>query len=107
MDESKSQTRLGAVLELGAVPLLAGAIDLVRQGYQSTLYPQLQPYTLECEIAESVVGSSRLDLLLDPQTSGGLLVSIGRKQADLLVERHAAVIIGKVIESELAVKIVT
>ncbi len=100
----KSQTSLGAVIDSRAVPLLTGALDLVRQGFQSSLYPQLQPYTLKCEIEESV-DKNTVDLFLDPQTSGGLLVSIGKEQAAFLVERHGAVIIGQVVESPLAVAI--
>lgn len=103
-DSGTQQKKLGAVIDSAAVPLLAGALDLIKQGYQSTLYPHLKPYTLECEIEESV-DKNRLDLFLDPQTSGGLLVSINRQQAEILVEQHAAVIIGSVVESAYAVVI--
>jgi len=45
-----SSGQLGAVVKCSAVPLLDGALDLVEAGFQSTLYPHLQPYTLQCDI---------------------------------------------------------
>lgn len=73
-----------AHLNLNAIPALPGARDLLEQGFRSSLHPQLLPYTLECSGLESV---SEVDiaLLIDPQTSGGLLVALDPDQAEIFL----------------------
>ena len=62
---------------------MPGALELAQMEVRSTLYPQLLPYTLQCEI-DSSVDSALVDLLLDPQTSGGLLVTLPKEEASQL-----------------------
>lgn len=95
--EMLSENDLVAELQTAHVPLLPGALELAQDGIRSTLYPQLQPYTSECRIGDSV-DQARLDLLLDPQTSGGLLIALPDDAASLLCERlPSAVRIGTVV----------
>ncbi len=90
------ETDLLAELNLSDIPMIAGVEDLAEKGFHSTLYPQLQPYLLQCDIKEGL-NSTRLDLLLDPQTSGGLLISLPQQQAERLLEDFpASVVIGKI-----------
>ncbi len=64
-----------AELQLNAVPALPGALELLSRGLHSTLYPQLAYLRLQCH-ASHAVDESRMRLLLDPQTSGGLLAAV-------------------------------
>ena len=85
-----------ASLALDDIPFLDGAFDLAAQGYRSTLYPHLQNYLLQCHVAEGAE-PYRLDVLLDPQTSGGLLIALPGSRADeLLASVPGSVIIGAV-----------
>lgn len=98
--EMLSGTNLCARLNLADIPGLPEAIELLGQGYQSTLYPQLQPYLLHCEIPADHA-SAEVDLLLDPQTSGGLLVSLNNDSAATFIAQYpTAVVVGAVVEKQ-------
>ena len=61
-----------AVLHLDALPVLAGAVEAFRAGFASSLQgdnAQLAAGRLEAD-------SDELDILFDPQTSGGLLIAL-------------------------------
>lgn len=90
-----------AEIFMESIPFLDGALALVERGFQSSLYPQLQAYLLDCTVDPSI-RKSKIDLLLDPQTSGGLLIALSRDAADQLLSdtNQAAVIIGAVVDSE-------
>jgi selenide,water dikinase len=85
------------------VPLLPGALELAGAGMLTSGDRTNREYVGEdIEIASSVSKEMR-SLLYDPQTAGGLLISIASDQADALLARlreiyqHAA-IIGQVVE---------
>lgn len=67
--------QLGARLESTAIAALEGSLALLEAGWQSTLAPQLEPYLNDCQFDASVPEPVRR-LLLDPQTSGGLLIAL-------------------------------
>ncbi len=97
--EMLSPGGLSAELALDSVPLLPGAQQLAAAGFQSTLYPQLQPYLLHCDVMQGL-DSNRVDLLIDPQTSGGLLIALPQPVAERLTNSiEPAIIIGKVNKS--------
>lgn len=74
---------LKVTLNANAVPALTGAMRLLEQGWQSSLAPQLEPYRLDCEV-DDLVEENSIQLMLDPQTSGGLLIAVsGQAWADL------------------------
>jgi selenide,water dikinase len=58
---------VGAVLWQAAIPALPGARELAAQGIESSLAPDNR---------QAVPGLAGVDLLADPQTSGGLLVGV-------------------------------
>lgn len=58
-----------------SVPLLPGAVALSQSGIASSLLPQLLPLKNRCMISENA-HSPVIDLFFDPQTNGGLLVSV-------------------------------
>lgn len=70
--------RLEVRLDLGAIPLLPGALDLAKAGYRSTLTTQnaVQGGTLRREENGTLPDAIEEALLFDPQTSGGLLASV-------------------------------
>ena len=58
------------------------------------LYPHLQVYLQQCAVSEDT-DRFRLDVLLDPQTSGGLLIALPQSNASkLLAEFPDSVIVG-------------
>ena len=97
---------LGATLSLHQIPLLPGALSLAQQGVRSTLFPQLEPLLHQCEIAADLE-SSQVNLLLDPQTSGGLLIAIASREANEFITRYSgdAAIIGTIEKSQVSVQI--
>ena len=73
-------------LELGAIPLLPGALDTVAAGITSSLQPQnLRLRRAVCDL-DQVLGDPRWPLLFDPQTAGGLLASVAESEAEGCVE---------------------
>lgn len=75
-----------AQLELNNIPSLKGSLALFNQGYASSLQPQ--NIRLRRAIApQSIEGKDKaiLDLIFDPQTSGGLLFSAPQQDADSIL----------------------
>ena len=85
---------LAATLDLDAVPIMPGALELSQQGHRSTLYPDNRA------LAPKLPADPRTDLLFDPQTAGGLLAAVAADQADDLIAQlrtagHQAARIGQ------------
>lgn len=97
--EMVSGSGLTASIRTSSIPVLSGAHELAGQGIRSSLYPQLLPYTLQCDI-EHTIDKGLVDLLIDPQTSGGLLVTLPPAEAERLCSKiGSAIVIGEVLES--------
>ncbi|HBK04603.1 MAG TPA: selenide, water dikinase SelD [Acetobacteraceae bacterium] len=93
LQEMLEASGVGAVLRLDAIPALPGARALAAHGIESTLAPENR----------RVLGGETADtaLLVDPQTSGGLLLGFPANRAerclaDLLDAGMNAAIIGEV-----------
>lgn len=74
-----SGSGVGANIRFGAVPFLAGAIDLLRQGY----YPEgsvRNADTFRTRVRNEL-SEEEYQLLCDAQTSGGLLISVPPEKA--------------------------
>lgn len=101
--------KLQATLNIETIPALDGARNLLEQGWRSSLAPQLEPLTLQCEQADTVTVVDTA-LLLDPQTSGGLLMALGEADWHRLKDHlEVGVVIGRVTprpDHEHAVRIV-
>jgi selenide,water dikinase len=88
-----------ATLDLAAVPLYPGAHELAREGIASTLLPE--NLTLATLLRGDSDAATRA-VLLDPQTSGGLLAGIPAASAEACVAQlrqagyAAAAIVGRV-----------
>ena len=94
---------LAARLQLGALPLLPGALQQVRAGVLSSMFqPNVDSATGAVEIrqgADTALGK----MLFDPQTSGGLLIAVpgdGQALVDALHEKGfaQAAVIGQLVE---------
>lgn len=80
-----------AELEMSAVPLIEGATQLMDEGIQSSLQEGNEGVMADVELDGLLPSDARFRILMDPQTSGGLLAGIGADEADRLVaELHRA-----------------
>jgi selenide,water dikinase len=97
-------SHVGAALWPDRVPALPGALELAGAGVESTLAPANR------RLLHNAGADARTALLLDPQTSGGLLAGIAPAQAEgcvgvLLSAGIDAAIIGTVERGEAAIRL--
>lgn len=78
MGEMLAASETGATIDLSAIPLYVGAMELARAGIASTLLPE--NLSLAGLLRGDVDAATRA-ILFDPQTSGGLLAGIPIEQA--------------------------
>ena len=83
--EMAKASRVDAVLQMEALPLLDGAMDTVAAGILSSLQPQ--NLRLRRAVQDSEIASRHpvFPLLFDPQTAGGLLAGVPQNQADACI----------------------
>ncbi|MBI4183649.1 MAG: selenide, water dikinase SelD [Proteobacteria bacterium] len=100
-------------IELGAIPLLDGALECVRAGIVSSLQPQNLRLRRAIRDLAAVAGDERYPLIFDPQTAGGLLASVPGERAEACVgalkaEGYVrAAVIGRVLAQANAIEPVT
>lgn len=77
----------GVTLEIEAarVPLIPGALDLAARGLLTSGDKTNRLYVGEDVTIDEAVGKELVSLLFDPQTAGGLLISIAEERADGLL----------------------
>ena len=90
-------------IDAAAVPVLTGAIDLVRGNIPGGGRTNRQHFGTRIQFGASVE-SDRIDLLFDPQTSGGLLIAVSAGATDALVSGIVAgggiaAVVGRVVEA--------
>lgn len=73
------------VIELSRLPLLPGVEALVRKPYFTRASRTNAGYVGKAMRKEGRLDPARLECLFDPQTSGGLLISVAADRADALV----------------------
>jgi selenide,water dikinase len=84
-------SKASAVVELDRLPALPGALSLLGRGVRSTAHSENAKARRAMLVDNATAGSSTLDLLFDPQTSGGLLLGIAPERCGALVRAlHAA-----------------
>ncbi len=99
LGEMLSASRLGAVLDVASLPALDGALALFAQGLESTFHPT--NLRSNQSIVRGATSHPRARLLYDPQTSGGLLLSVPEEQVPEALERlPGATRIGTVVTGE-------
>ena len=74
-----------ADLDLASLPLLAGAGQLLRKGVRSSMHGANALAAGQLQVVGSP-DESLLQILFDPQTSGGLLLGVAAPEAQLLLE---------------------
>ena len=101
--------RLQAELDMDAIPLLPGVLQLAHDGYFTGASGRnWEAYGKDVALADAITPAQRA-LLTDPQTSGGLLVSCAPEAADEVLALFAregfgdAAIVGRMVEGEARV----
>lgn len=104
LQEMLSNSGLTAELTLGSLPVLPGAMELLQQGFQSTLAPSNRENCQSLDLTATLEDDSQVQLLFDPQTSGGLLLAVSETRVDELTQATGgqSAVIGRVLRSELA-----
>ena len=108
--EMTRASRVDAELELGALPILDGALDTVAAGIVSSLQPANVRLRRAIRNPEAFCSDPLYALLFDPQTAGGLLASVpADSAAACLAELHGlgypkAVRIGRILPAGEAVE---
>ena len=69
-------------IDLGALPVLDGALETVKAGIVSSLQPQNVRLRRAIRDLATVGGDPRYPLIFDPQTAGGLLASVPGDRAE-------------------------
>jgi selenide,water dikinase len=87
---------VGATVNLGAVPMMQGALTLASAGVRSSLFDENKAGVVGLTTPDSPLA----DLMFDPQTAGGLLAAVDAGQvadlcAALLDAGYPAAIIGE------------
>jgi selenide, water dikinase len=78
-------SKASAVLDLAALPALPGALSLLGRGVRSTAHPENAKARRAMWVPDAATAHPALDLLFDPQTSGGLLLGIAAERAEPLL----------------------
>ena len=73
-------------IDLDALPALPGALELLALGLRSTAHAANAAGRLSLTIEPGLQDDPRLELLFDPQTSGGLLLGIAPERAGALLD---------------------
>lgn len=77
-------SEVAARIDLEELPALPGALSLLKRGFRSTYHDQNESSGRKY-LCEKETDSSQLQLLFDPQTSGGLLFSAPANQAEEII----------------------
>ena len=103
--EMASASQVGLVIRSQTIPLLPEALEYAQRGLiPGGAHSNRQFFSCKVDL-DPAVSPVLVDLLYDPQTSGGLLVSLPPAQAGKMVETlggkgHAGVaVVGEVVEA--------
>ncbi|MCD4829897.1 MAG: selenide, water dikinase SelD [Candidatus Cloacimonetes bacterium] len=99
-------TGLGARVRWRDVPLMPGTLDYARDGFVPGGARSNRDYRLQMMAGHDQIPPEVIDILFDPQTSGGLLFALSPDQAnellgDLTDAGFDAALVGEVIEREV------
>ena len=75
-------SRVGATLQSESIPMIEGAMELSADGVRSSLWKANSNIPLKV-----INNTAAVNLLFDPQTSGGLLATISEENLALLQSR--------------------
>ena len=97
------ESNFGVQLSMSAIPVFDGVIELIANGTTSSLQESNESVLQEFVI-DSRVDTMKLRVLVDPQTSGGLLATVPEDVASNCLRKlqdvgYAASIVGHVVDS--------
>ncbi|NEP83663.1 MAG: selenide, water dikinase SelD, partial [Okeania sp. SIO3B3] len=100
--EMVKASQVAVELEMEAISVLPGVVEILQQGIFSSLYPENLRMSASIQNSEQVSTHVLYPLLFDPQTSGGLLAAVPAESASaclqaLQQEYSESRIIGRVI----------
>ena len=101
--EMAERSSAGLRLRLDALPVLDGALEYARKGFASGGTARNRGYLASQVKLPEGLSAEMNDLLFDPQTSGGLLIALSRKEGQSLLQRmHSegmkdATVIGEIV----------
>ena len=104
LSEMLRASQCSAEVELGRVPILEGAQVLMASGIESSLQRGNEAVLADVELLGVKQADPLLRLLMDPQTSGGLLVAVNAPAASSLIQGlhragyDRAAVIGRVVQ---------
>jgi selenide,water dikinase len=106
--EMARASKVCLVIEAARVPLLPDVLDLIAQGMLTRGDKNNRLYVGDTIEIKEYISPEMQSALFDPQTAGGLLISINHSKADELAQRiEGAVIIGKVkANSEYLIRVI-
>jgi selenide,water dikinase len=76
LGEMLRASRLGAEVDVGAVPVFAGTLEVLQNGIESSLQTNNEMALQDFVLRGCRIDDPRVRVLVDPQTSGGLLASV-------------------------------
>ena len=95
--EMARASKVSLIINAANVPLLPDVLDLIEKGMLTRGDKNNRKYVGETVKFEEHISRQMQSALFDPQTAGGLLISIDRSKADGLVSKiFGAVIVGEV-----------
>ncbi|OGD18714.1 MAG: selenide, water dikinase SelD [Candidatus Aminicenantes bacterium RBG_16_63_16] len=103
LSEIVRQSRVTAEIYADSVPMFDGVLDYVRAGLISGAIERNREYASQFVKAARGVSEDLLNVLYDPQTSGGLLIAVREAEAPALLRRlrrrgvRAAAVIGRIV----------
>ena len=87
LGEMLRSSGVSALLEASLLPVLPGALELLTSGQRSTFHPQNEKARRAMKVAPELAQDSRVDLLFDPQTAGGLLLAVDPKRGGAVIDQ--------------------
>jgi len=104
--EMAKGSKLGINININSVPYLEEAAKLAEEGIASSAMCTNRKCFTEEVIQNSKFSETLLDILYDPQTAGGLLISLPGEKSDLLIQKLKengvpAEIIGEVVKERV------
>ena len=102
--EMLSSSPLSAEISLHSLPLLPGVQALLERGYESTLAPSNRQSYTEILLSPKLQEKSLTKILFDPQTSGGLLLTVSGSHLKQLLAKGGKqmTMIGKIVDGRIA-----
>jgi selenide, water dikinase len=84
--EMASGSSVTLVIESAKLPLLHGAARLAEKGYITGGCKRNREYLQDKITIDTSIREGLVEVAIDPQTSGGLLIAVGKRHAPKLVE---------------------